>query len=86
MDVEHIIYKENGEEFKSFLNSNWYDTATPYQFCISELKKIKNEIDSGKAFLIVSYDQKYKISTSKEFEKWIVNIFLGGFEKFVFEK
>jgi hypothetical protein len=84
MEIEHIVYLENGDEFKSFLNSNWYDTATPYQFCIKELLEIKSIIANGKMIKIDSNNKIYVISNLDEFQTWIKKVFYGGFEKFVF--
>lgn len=84
MEIEHKVYFENGEEFKNFLNSNWYDTATPYQFCIKELLEIKKAVESGKKIKIESNNKIYQITNLAEFETWIKKVFCGGFEKFVF--
>ena len=83
-ETEHIVYFENGDLFKSFLNSNWYDTPTPYQFCTAELKEIKNTLKSGHKLRIVSNDETHLISSLDDFRFWIKNIFGGGFEEYVF--
>jgi hypothetical protein len=85
MEIEHKVYLENGEEFKSFLNSNRYDTATPYQFCVKELLEIKNIIIGGNTIKIDSNNKVYIITNLVEFKTWITKVFYGGFEKFVFK-
>ena len=82
--AEHIVYSENGEVFKAFLNSNWYDTVSPYMYCVSELKSIKSKIDNDKKFKIESNGKIYHITTNLEFKNWIEKVFYGGFEKHVF--
>lgn len=84
MEIEHKVYFENGNEFKSFLNSNWYDTATPYQWCIKELLEIKRYIAEGKTIKIDSNNNIQIITNLDEFKTWIEKVFYGGFEKFVF--
>ncbi|PIF53600.1 hypothetical protein [Flavobacterium sp. 2] len=84
MQTEHIVYSENGEVFKAFLNSNWYDTVTPYMYCVSELKSIKNKIDNSEKFKIESNNKVYHITTIEEFRIWIEKVFYGGFEEYVF--
>ncbi|MBP9068385.1 MAG: hypothetical protein KBG47_02685 [Bacteroidia bacterium] len=82
--VEHIVFFENGDQLNTFLNSNWYDTATPFHFCVSELKIIKEELKRGHKLKIESNGKTYKISSLADFENWIKNIFGGGFESHVF--
>ncbi len=84
-EIEHNIYYENGELFKCFLHSNWYDTATPYQYCVKELKEIRDSIAGGQKLKFESYGKTHFISTQDEFKNWIENVFYGGYEKFVFE-
>jgi hypothetical protein len=84
MDVEHIVYSEDGEVFKTFLNSNWYDTTNPYLYCVSELKSIKSKIDNNEKFKIESNGKIYPITTNLEFKVWIEKVFYGGFEKDIF--
>ena len=81
----HHVYFEDGTPYKYFSHSNWYDTATPYQYCVRELKEIKNIIKSGQKLKIESYGNVHLISTLDEFKNWIENVFYGGFEKYVFE-
>lgn len=84
MKIEHTIYFENGGVFKTFLNSNWYDTASPYQFCIKELLEIKDAISNGKIIKIDSNSTVYLISNLNDFQTWIKKVFHGGFEEFIF--
>ncbi len=84
-EFEPIVYFENGKTYKSFLHSNWYDTTTPYQYCVGELTEIKNTIQSGQKLRIESYGKPHLISTSEQFKSWIENVFCGGFEKYVFK-
>lgn len=85
MEAEHIVYSENGEVFKAFLNSNCYDTTSPYMFCVSELKSIKNKIDNSEKFKIESNGKIYQITTNSEFRAWMEKVFYGGYEDYVFD-
>ncbi|OXA79937.1 hypothetical protein SAMN05444397_106166 [Flavobacterium aquidurense] len=82
--AEHVVYSENGEVFNAFLNSNWYDTMSPYLYCVSQLKSIKSKIDNNEKFKIESNGKIYHITTNLEFRNWIEKVFYGGFEKHVF--
>jgi hypothetical protein len=84
MDIEHKIYIDN-KLVKSFSSSVWYDTATPFQWCISELKELKKELQEGKSLEIISQDKNYKIENIMEFKTWTEKVFNGGFEKYVFD-
>jgi hypothetical protein len=84
MEIEHNVFIDD-DLIKSFTNSNWYDTATPYQFCITELIFLKHKIEIGKKLRIESKGKTYKINNLDEYKKWIESVFYGGFEKFVFE-
>ncbi len=83
MEIEHKVFI--GEVLiKSFVNSNWYDTATPYQYCISELTILRQKIEIGENLRIESNGKTYEINNLEEYKKWIETVFYGGFEKFVF--
>ncbi|MCZ4242541.1 hypothetical protein [Pedobacter punctiformis] len=84
MEIEHNVYI-NQELKQSFLNSNWYDTASPYQWCINALKNLKDEIDLSKRVEIISNGVTYKIINNADFKNWIEQVFFGGFEKYVFD-
>ena len=60
MKIEHCVFI-NEVLIKAFTNSNWYDTASPYQFCISELIFLKHKIESGQKLTIESLGEIYKI-------------------------
>lgn len=83
MEIEHNIFI-NDVLIKSFSNSAWYDTATPYQHCVSELKIVKQKIEIGNKLRIESNSKTYQINNLIEFKDWITTVFGGGFEKFVF--
>lgn len=84
MDIEHQIFIEN-KLVKSFSNSKWYDTTTPYQWCVSELKELKKELLDGKSLKIISLDKTYSIENIMDFKTWTEKVFNGGFEKYVFD-
>ena len=83
MEIEHKVFI-GGVLIKSFVNSNWYDTATPYQFCISELTILRQKIEIGENLRIESNGKTYEINNLEEYKKWMETVFYGGFEKFVF--
>ncbi|MBS7252825.1 hypothetical protein [Flavobacterium branchiicola] len=85
MDAKHFVYSEDGEVFKAFLDSNWYDTVSPYLYCVSELKSIKSKIENNEKFKIESNGKIYLITTNGEFKTWIEKVFHGGFEEHVFD-
>ncbi|MEM1137754.1 MAG: hypothetical protein AAGI07_18085 [Bacteroidota bacterium] len=80
MDVVHKVYQES-ELIKSFSDSCWYDTATPYSWCLGQLQTLKDILLAGHAFTIVSDGMEYHTNTLKDFKWWIKNIFGGGFEE-----
>jgi len=84
MEIEHVVFSDDDTVLKSFSNSSWYDTATPYQFCISELRELKNEIKNNRRIYIESNGIKYQIFSLNEFRIWIEEVFLGGFENIFF--
>ncbi|WP_316805246.1 hypothetical protein [Pedobacter nototheniae] len=84
MEIEHRIYVDQ-ELKQSFLNFSWYDTASPYQWCIGALNNLKDEISSGKYVEIISNGVTYKITDNVDFKNWIVQVFFGGFEKYIFD-
>lgn len=79
---EHQVFAR-GRLIKSFTYSYWYDTATPYQWCVRELKALKQKVTDNEALTITSMGITYLISNELEFYNWVANIFGGGFEEFL---
>ena len=82
MDEIHRIFIGD-KLIQSFRESCWYDTATPFQWCLKEHKKIVDRIHSGVQIKIISIDTEYLISDKKEYYMWLKNIFKGGFDKYL---
>lgn len=78
METAHQVYLENGELYKSFTASEWYDTATPAQYCLKELNEIWNAIQAGQRFYIDSTGNRYTITSVNDFRDWLANVF-GAF-------
>lgn len=55
-----------------FMESIWYDTASPAQGCIERLREIENEIPD---VLIKSFGKEYKITDVESFRDWVKNVF-----------
>jgi hypothetical protein len=84
MDISHRVFV-GGKIIKTFADSAWYDTATPFQFCTNELRQLKSEIQRGQRLTIESTGKNFEIETLDDFRSWLVNIFGGGFEEYVFK-
>lgn len=61
-----------GELKYQFMESIWYDTASPAQGCIARLREIKKEIPY---VVIYGFGKEYKIETLEEFKLWVRDIF-----------
>jgi hypothetical protein len=61
-----------GELKYQFMESIWYDTASPAQGCISRLREIKKELPY---VVIHGFGKEYKIETLEEFKLWVRDIF-----------
>jgi hypothetical protein len=85
MGIEHNVFID-GALIKSFTSSDWYDTATPYQFCIAELLFLKHRIEKGDRLEINSRGQLYIIDNLDSYKAWMQTVFGGGFEQFVFKE
>lgn len=81
--MEHTVFIE-GVLVKSFSNSVWYDTATPFQYCVAELKQLKAIIESGSSLVIEGGGETYRIGNLEEYKRWMTSVFHGGFENWVF--
>lgn len=85
MNIEHKVFID-GILIKSFTSSDWYDTATPYKFCISELLYLKLRIEKGDRLKIDSLGKIYEIDNLDSYSTWMQTVFGGGFEQFVFKE
>jgi hypothetical protein len=61
-----------GELRYQFLESIWYDTASPAQGCIARLRELRDELPDIE---IVSFGRKYEIKSLAEFKDWTSKIF-----------
>lgn len=61
-----------GELKYQFMESIWYDTASPAQGCISRLREIKKELPY---VVIHGFGNEYKIETLEELKHWVRDIF-----------
>ncbi|WP_018610004.1 hypothetical protein [Uliginosibacterium gangwonense] len=61
-----------GELRCQFLESIWYDTASPAQACIACLRALRDELPRIE---IVSFGTRYKIETLADFKEWASKIF-----------
>ena len=71
MASAHLIYINGRLEYE-LLDSIWYDTASPAQACIKQLRAMKERIPNMK---IVSFGQEFSISTQDEFVAWVKDVF-----------
>lgn len=55
-----------------FMESIWYDTASPAQGCIARLLEIKKELPG---VVIRGFGKEYKIDTSEELKRWAKDVF-----------
>lgn len=85
MAIEHKVFID-GVLIKSFTGSDWYDTATPYKFCLSELLFLKHRIEKGDRLEIDSRGKIYIIDHLDSYKTWLQSVFGGGFEQFVFKE
>ncbi len=57
MDTIYKVFVED-KLIQSFKDSYWYDTATPFQWCVSEIKKIADKIKAGQEVRIISEESE----------------------------
>lgn len=62
----------HGELKYQFMESIWYDTASPAQGCIARLREIKNELPG---VVICGFGNEYKIDTLEELKHWTKEVF-----------
>jgi hypothetical protein len=55
-----------------FMESIWYDTASPAQGCISRLREIKTELPY---VVIHGFGKEYRIETLEELKLWVRDVF-----------
>ena len=78
MDSSHLVYV-NGELKYEFLESINYDTASPAQACIQQLKEIAIYIP---AVFIVSFGKEYVIDSRESYLIWVKNVFSPTGERY----
>lgn len=61
-----------GELRYQFLESIWYDTASPAQACIEKLREIRGELPGVE---IVSFGKRYRIQTLEDLRLWARAVF-----------
>jgi hypothetical protein len=61
-----------GELKYQFMESIWYDTASPAQWCIARLREIKEELPG---VVICGFGTEYKIDTLEELKRWTKDVF-----------
>lgn len=61
-----------GELKYQFMESIWYDTASPAQGCIARLREIKDELPG---VVICGFGKEYKIDTLEELKCWTKDVF-----------
>lgn len=61
-----------GELKYQFMESIWYDTASPAQACIACLREIKDELPG---VVICGFGKKHKIDTLEELKRWTKDVF-----------
>ena len=62
----------HGELKYQFMESIWYDTASPAQGCIARLREIKDELPG---VVICGFGKEYKIDTLEELKRWTKDVF-----------
>lgn len=61
-----------GELKYQFMESIWYDTASPAQGCIAALREIKAELPGA---VIRGFGKEYKINTLDDLKLWTKHVF-----------
>lgn len=69
--VKHKIYIKGNLKYE-FLTSINYDTATPAQACINNLKKIASYVPNVR---IESFGKEYIVENDAQFKDWVKNVF-----------
>jgi hypothetical protein len=67
----HDVYVRGVLQYQ-FMDSIWYDTASPAQGCIARLQEIRDELPNVE---IISFGTTYKIDTLDDFKRWTKDIF-----------
>jgi len=67
----HDVYVRGLLKYQ-FMESIWYDTASPAQGCIARLREIRDELPDVR---ITSLGKIYKIETLEDLKRWTKDIF-----------